>query len=89
MRVAERKKKFTAIQWFIDWYPQGKTSDDSRFNISGKWGWFVMESTGFVTLIYIMATLPKELGIDSLPWGNWTMAGCFVRSPIYFKSGYR
>jgi hypothetical protein len=25
-----------------------------------------------------MYALPKELGIDELPWGNWTMAGCFV-----------
>lgn len=37
-----------------------------------------MESVGFVTLLYIMFTLPRELGIDELPWGNWTMAGCFV-----------
>jgi hypothetical protein len=25
-----------------------------------------------------MYTLPGELGIKELPWGNWTMAGCFV-----------
>ncbi|KAF1960298.1 3-oxo-5-alpha-steroid 4-dehydrogenase-like protein [Byssothecium circinans] len=73
----------TAFQWLIDWYPQGKTSNDSRFNISGKWGWFTMESAGFVTLMYIMSTLPRELGIESLPWGNWTMAGCFVIHYIY------
>jgi 3-oxo-5-alpha-steroid 4-dehydrogenase 1 len=37
-----------------------------------------MESVGFITLIYIMLALPNELGIKELPWGNWTMAGCFV-----------
>jgi 3-oxo-5-alpha-steroid 4-dehydrogenase 1 len=37
-----------------------------------------MESAGFITLLYIMYALPKELGIGELPWGNWTMAGCFV-----------
>jgi hypothetical protein len=37
-----------------------------------------MESTGPITLLYIFFTLPKELGIAELPWGNWTMAGCYV-----------
>ncbi|CAI6338252.1 unnamed protein product [Periconia digitata] len=73
----------TAIQWTIDWYPQGKTSTNSRFNISGKWGWCTMESAGFIALLYIMFTLPSELGLSSLPWGNWTMAGCFVIHYIY------
>ncbi|KAF2256423.1 3-oxo-5-alpha-steroid 4-dehydrogenase-like protein [Trematosphaeria pertusa] len=73
----------TAFQWVLDWYPQGKTSTESRFNISGKWGWATMESAGFMTLLYTMFTLPKELGLDSLPWGNWTMAGCFVIHYIY------
>jgi hypothetical protein len=40
-----------------------------------------MESAGFITLLYIMYALPQELGIAELPWGNWTMAGCFVRLP--------
>jgi len=77
-----RKNQITAIQWLTDWYPMGKTSIESRLNISGKWGWMAMESVGFITLLYIMYTLPAELGLASLPWGNWTMAGCFVsRSP--------
>lgn len=37
-----------------------------------------MESAGPITLLYIFLTLPKELGIEDLPWGNWTMVGCFV-----------
>jgi 3-oxo-5-alpha-steroid 4-dehydrogenase 1 len=37
-----------------------------------------MEAIGPVSLLYLMFTLPKELGLESLPWGNWTMAGCFV-----------
>jgi hypothetical protein len=40
-----------------------------------------MEAPGFLTLLYIMLTLPKEQGIAELPWGNWTMAGLFVRIP--------
>jgi 3-oxo-5-alpha-steroid 4-dehydrogenase 1 len=70
--------KITAVQWVLDWYPQGKTSTKSRFNIDGKIGWATMESAGFITLLYIMYSLPKELGLGELPWGNWTMAGCFV-----------
>lgn len=38
-----------------------------------------MEIPGFITLLYIMWSLPRELGLDEpLPWGNWTMAGMFV-----------
>lgn len=66
----------------------GKTSNDSRLNIPGKWGWAITECTGFMTLLYIMYTLPGELGIKSLPWGNWTMAGCFVCSPSPSSSIY-
>ncbi|KAI9787777.1 MAG: hypothetical protein M1835_002638 [Candelina submexicana] len=36
-----------------------------------------MEAPGFITLLYIMNTLPKELGIASLPRENWVMAGLF------------
>jgi len=42
-----------------------------------------MESAGFITLLYIMYSLPKELGLEELPLGNWTMAGCFVFHYIY------
>ncbi|KAF2278087.1 3-oxo-5-alpha-steroid 4-dehydrogenase-like protein [Westerdykella ornata] len=74
---------FTVVQWLVDWYPQGKTSRESRFNIPGKIGWAAMEAPGFITLVYIMFTLPGELGIRELPWGNWIMAGCFVLHYIY------
>jgi 3-oxo-5-alpha-steroid 4-dehydrogenase 1 len=37
-----------------------------------------MEAPGFIALLYIMYSLPIELGIGDLPWGNWTMAGCFA-----------
>ncbi|KAJ4986496.1 3-oxo-5-alpha-steroid 4-dehydrogenase [Stagonosporopsis vannaccii] len=73
----------TAFQWVIDWYPQGKTSTESRWNVPGKIGWATMESAGPITLLYIFFTLPKELGIEELPWGNWTMAGCFVIHYMY------
>lgn len=42
-----------------------------------------MEAPGFLTLIYIMFTLPKELGIQSLPMTNWMMAGMFVVHYLY------
>jgi len=70
--------QFTGIQWLTTFYPQGKTSIDSRFNLPGKWAWAIMEAPGFITLLYNMTTLPKELGIGSLPWENWTMAGLYV-----------
>ncbi|EKG21483.1 SWR1-complex protein 4 [Macrophomina phaseolina MS6] len=74
----------TAIQWTIDWYPQGKTSTDSRWNLPGKWAWFAMEIPGFITLLYVMWTLPKELNLtEPLAWGNWTMAGMFTVHYLY------
>ena len=59
----------------------GKTSTESRFNVPGKIGWATMEAPGFITLLYIMYSLPKQEGIEKLPLENWVMAGCFVRSP--------
>ena len=56
----------------------GKTSTDSHFNIPGKIGWATMEAPGFITLLYIMYSLPKQEGIENLPMENWVMAGCFV-----------
>ena len=56
----------------------GKTSTESRFNVPGKIGWATMEAPGFITLLYIMYSLPKQEGIESLPLENWVMAGCFV-----------
>ncbi|WPH01173.1 Hypothetical protein R9X50_00400900 [Acrodontium crateriforme] len=74
---------FTAAQYFTDFYPQGKTSIDSKFNLPGKWAWFLMEIPGFLTVLYCMFTIPKQEGIDSLPWGNWTMAGIFTIHYLY------
>ena len=56
----------------------GKTSTESRFNVPGKIGWATMEAPGFITLLYLMYSLPKQEGIESLPTVNWVMAGCFV-----------
>jgi 3-oxo-5-alpha-steroid 4-dehydrogenase 1 len=70
----------TAAQWVLEYYPQGKTSTESKYNIPGRVGWVIGEITAPLTLLYIYFTLPKELGSDAweLPWGNWTMAGCYV-----------
>ena len=42
-----------------------------------------MEVIGPLSLLYIMFTLPKELGLGSLPWGNWVMASCFVGGIVH------
>lgn len=43
-----------------------------------------MESPGFITLLYNMYTLPKELGVaEPLPWANWTMAGLYTIHYLY------
>ena len=38
-----------------------------------------MEAPGFITVLYIMYSLPKQEGIEHLPLANWIMAGMFVR----------
>jgi len=38
-----------------------------------------MEAPGFLTLLYIMNTLPAEQGLASLPWENKAMGSLFVR----------
>lgn len=42
-----------------------------------------MEVPGFITVLYCMFTIPDQLGLDSLPWGNWTMAGIYTLHYIY------
>ena len=56
----------------------GKTSTASTLNIPGKIGWATMEAPGFITLLYIVYSLPKQEGIEKLPFMNYTMAGLFV-----------
>lgn len=41
-----------------------------------------MEAPGFITLLYLMYSLPKQEGIESLPFTNWTMAGLFVSTSL-------
>ncbi|EME44749.1 hypothetical protein DOTSEDRAFT_130290 [Dothistroma septosporum NZE10] len=74
---------FTAVQWLTDYYPQGKTSNDSKFNLPGKWAWFLMESPGFITVLYCMFAIPERENLIGLPWANWTMAGMFTIHYIY------
>jgi 3-oxo-5-alpha-steroid 4-dehydrogenase 1 len=66
----------------------GKTSVVSRFNLPGKLGWFLMEIPAPLTLLYIMYTLPAQVGIWQLPWENKVMAGLYVRYPpkMYHKA---
>jgi len=70
--------KLTLLQWMIPWYGMGKTSVTSRLNIPGKIAWITMEAPGFITLLYIMNTLPAQVGLSALPWENKAMGGLFV-----------
>lgn len=74
---------FTLFQWLVKYYPMGKTSTASSFNVPGKIGWATMEAPGFITLLYLMYALPKQEGIGSLPFTNWTMASLFAIHYIY------
>lgn len=62
----------------------GKTSVDSRLNLPGRIGWLTMEVPGFMTLLYLMKTMPVLHGIDDLPWQNKVLAGLFV-SPLQMR----
>ncbi|KAM0689819.1 hypothetical protein Q7P36_010690 [Cladosporium allicinum] len=79
----------TAAQWLTDFYPQGKTSIDSRLNLPGKWAWAIMESVGPLTVLYCIFFLPStqpelhHLQNTPLPWGNWTMAGIYTIHYVY------
>ena len=37
-----------------------------------------MEVPGFMTLLYIMFTLPQKNGVERLPGANWLMAALYV-----------
>jgi 3-oxo-5-alpha-steroid 4-dehydrogenase 1 len=68
----------------------GKTSVTSRLNLPGRIGWFTMEAPGFLTLLWLMKTMPAEHGITELPWQNKVLAGLFVSttlvsSPVMFE----
>ncbi|TVY51728.1 Uncharacterized protein LSUE1_G009862, partial [Lachnellula suecica] len=73
----------TSFQWVTSWYGMGKTSAASKFNIPGKIAWITMEVPGFLTVLYIMNTLPGEIGLAGLPWENKAMAGLFVIHYLY------
>ncbi|KAL8818048.1 MAG: hypothetical protein Q9223_003234 [Gallowayella weberi] len=75
--------QFTIVQWLDDFYPQGKTSIPSRFNIPGKYAWAVMEAPGFICVLYCMFTIPATEGIEILPTANWLMAALFSIHYIY------
>ncbi|KAJ3472062.1 hypothetical protein NLG97_g11321 [Lecanicillium saksenae] len=66
-----------SLQWVIKWYGMGKTSVKSPFNIPGRIAWMGMEAPGFLTLLYIMNTLPQQHGIHDLPWQNRVLGGLF------------
>lgn len=71
------------VQWVMPWYGMGKTSVNSILNIPGRIAWFTMEIPGFLTLLYMMNTLPAEHGITSLPWQNKVLGALFVLHYLY------
>ncbi|PQE07515.1 steroid 5 alpha-reductase protein [Rutstroemia sp. NJR-2017a BBW] len=73
----------TILQWVQPWYGAGKTSSNSRFNIPGKIAWITMETPGMLTMLYIMYTLPGQVGMAQIPWENKLMAGLYVGHYIY------
>ncbi|TWU71652.1 hypothetical protein ED733_003077 [Metarhizium rileyi] len=73
----------SVMQLFISWYGMGKTSVRSRLNIPGRVAWIFMEIPGFMTVLYMMKTLPRIHGIDDLPWQNRVLAGLFVIHYVY------
>lgn len=72
-----------SLQWAISWYGMGKTSTNSAFNLPGRIAWMTMECPGFMTLLYIMNTLPAQHVITDLPWQNKVLAALFVMHYIY------
>ncbi|KAH7320751.1 hypothetical protein B0I35DRAFT_351366 [Stachybotrys elegans] len=72
-----------SLQWIISWYGMGKTSVQSPLNLPGRIAWFTMEVPGFLTMLYIMRTLPPMHGIDDLPWQNRVLCALFVIHYIY------
>ena len=69
--------QITAVQWLTAYYPMGKTSTTSCFNIPGKLAWMLMELPAPFLLVYTMtglrATLPPP------PRENLVLAGIYVR----------
>ncbi|KAJ6439355.1 3-oxo-5-alpha-steroid 4-dehydrogenase [Purpureocillium lavendulum] len=73
-----RAWQFAFPPWLVRWYGMGKTSVASRFNIPGRVAWMTMEAPGFLTLLYLMNTMPAAHGVDDLPWQNRVLGGLFV-----------
>jgi 3-oxo-5-alpha-steroid 4-dehydrogenase 1 len=70
--------QITLVQWVIPWYGAGKTSGNSKLYLPGRWAWLTMEVPGFMTLLYLMNTLPAELDLAELPWQNKLLGALFV-----------
>ncbi|KAL2852853.1 ubiquitin elongating factor core-domain-containing protein [Aspergillus pseudoustus] len=69
---------FTTIQWLTPWHPAGKSSVQSFFNIPGRLGWFAMEITGPINLVYVLHNLPSKLNIQTLPLPNKLVASLYL-----------
>lgn len=85
-----------AIQWFVSYYPAGKTSIKSRLNLPGKLAWITMEVPGFIIVIFCMFSIPLRkkdvkssfddgimLAWNELPAENIVLAALFVIHYIY------
>ncbi|RKF64162.1 Uncharacterized protein C9.08c [Erysiphe neolycopersici] len=84
------------IQWFVSYYPAGKTSIISRLNLPGKLAWITMEVPGFIIVLYYMCSIPLRnkninssldgrimLAWNELPAENIVLAALFVIHYVY------
>ena len=60
----------------------GKNSVTSRLNINGRFGWFIMEVPGFITMWAVLFGVKQQLGIETLPRMNYLMATIYVRCDV-------
>lgn len=68
----------TIVLYFRPLILMGKHSITSRLNINGRFGWFIMEAPGFITLWTVLLGVKQQLGIETLPWMNYLMATLYV-----------
>ncbi|PWY93679.1 hypothetical protein BO94DRAFT_583052 [Aspergillus sclerotioniger CBS 115572] len=67
------------IQWLTSFHPAGKTSlKSSRFNLPGRWAWFLMEIISPLNLIYLLYSLPQKHSLHALPLLNKLLAALFT-----------
>lgn len=65
------------IQLLVDWYPMGKTSYTTLFNVPGKPAWMLSELVSPLTLLYTVYTNPSR-GSAPLPKSHIWLTTLFL-----------